>query len=86
MADLVREGQGVLPHTYFKYALIKRLEGPQRYAHFVQIDLAAALSGNSVANLYLQNHDELDIYSLDQLRDLPAVTVNGEVGYPEPTC
>ena len=82
VADLVREGEGVLPHTYFKYALIKRLEGPQRYTHFVQIDLAAALSGNSVANLYLQNHDELDVYSLDQLRDLPSVTVNGEVRIP----
>ena len=51
VADLVREGQGVLPHTYFRYALVKRLEGPQRYTHFVQVDLAAALSGSSMANL-----------------------------------
>ena len=82
VADLVRDGQGVLPHTYFRYALIKRLEGPQRYTHFVQVDLAAALSGNSMANLYLQNHDELDVYSLDQLRDMPMVTVGGEVRQP----
>ncbi|MGO9061316.1 MAG: SLBB domain-containing protein, partial [Candidatus Binataceae bacterium] len=82
VADLVNEGQGVLPHTYFKYALIKRLEGPQRYTHFVQVDLAAALSGNSVANLYLQNHDEVDIYSLDQLRDMPTVNVGGAVRLP----
>ncbi len=27
VADLVRDGEGVLPHTYFKYALIKRLGG-----------------------------------------------------------
>ena len=82
VADLVKEGQGVLPHTYFRYALIKRLEGPQRYTHFVQVDLAAALSGNSMANLELQNHDELDVYSLDQLRDMPMVTVGGEVRLP----
>jgi polysaccharide export outer membrane protein len=82
VADLIREGQGVLPHTYFKYALIKRIEGPQRYTHFVQVDLAAALSGSSLANINLQNHDELDIYSLDQLRDMPLVTVTGEVRIP----
>ena len=82
VADLVREGQGVLPHTYFRYALVKRLEGPQRYTHFVQVDLAAALSGSSMANLELQNHDELDVYSLDQLRDMPLVTVGGEVRLP----
>jgi polysaccharide export outer membrane protein len=82
VSDLIKEAQGVLPHTYFKYALVKRLEGPQKYTHFVQVDLAGALSGNSLANLYLQNHDELDVYSLDQLRDTPMVSVSGPVRVP----
>ena len=79
VSDLIKAGQGVMPHTYFKYALLKRLEGSRRYTHFVQVDLAAAISGNSMANLHLQKQDELDVYSLDQLRDLPMVTVSGEV-------
>ncbi|MDO8435057.1 MAG: SLBB domain-containing protein [Candidatus Binatus sp.] len=82
VSELIAEGQGVLPHTYFKYALIKRLEGSQKYTHFVQVNLAAALAGDRKADLYLMPHDELDVYSLDALRETPAVTVSGQVRTP----
>jgi protein involved in polysaccharide export with SLBB domain len=84
VSDLVRRGQGLLPHTYFSYALIKRMTGPQKYIHYVPVDLSAALSGgdDNPADLTLQQMDELQVFSQDELRDLPHVTVIGEVRNP----
>jgi protein involved in polysaccharide export with SLBB domain len=84
VADLVKRGEGVLPHTYFRYALIERLWGPQRYIRYYQVDLGRALQGGAANsdNALLMPLDELYIYSLDQLRDLPQVTVSGEVRAP----
>lgn len=84
VSELVREGEGVLPHTFFKYALLKRLEGPQKYIHFQQVDLGAAFSGNPLdpADISLRAMDELVVYSQDALRDLPQVTVAGEARSP----
>jgi protein involved in polysaccharide export with SLBB domain len=84
VSDLVRSGQGLLPHTYFSYALIKRMTGVQKYIHYVPVDLGAALSGgdDNPADLILQQQDELQVFSQDDLRDLPHVTVIGEVRNP----
>jgi protein involved in polysaccharide export with SLBB domain len=84
VSDLVRRGQGLLPHTYFSYALIKRMTGPQKYIHYVPVDLEAALAGgdDNPADLVLQQQDELQIFNQDELRDLPQVTVVGEVRNP----
>jgi polysaccharide biosynthesis/export protein len=84
VSDLIQRGQGLLPHTYFSYALIKRTTGPQKYIHYVPVDLAAALSGGegNPANLLLQQMDDIQIFSQDELRDLPQVTVVGEVRNP----
>src|SRR5438309_5706338 len=84
MSELVQRGQGLMPHSYFSYALIKRLTSPQKYIHYVPVDLGAALAGgdNNPANPLLQQSDELQIFNQDQLRDLPHVTVIGEVRSP----
>jgi protein involved in polysaccharide export with SLBB domain len=85
VSDLVRRGQGLLPHTYFEYALIKRMTGPQKYIHYVPVDLGAAISGggdDNPADPVLQQQDELQVFSQDDLRDMPHVTVTGEVRNP----
>ena len=84
VSDLVRKGDGVLPNTYFKYALIRRLSGPQKTVHFHQVDLGEALANPRMGqgDVALQPKDELDIYNLDDIRDLPSVAINGEVRMP----
>jgi polysaccharide biosynthesis/export protein len=84
VSDLLQRGEGLLPHTYFSYALIKRMTGAQKYIHYVPVDLSAALSGgeDNSADVLLQQLDEVQIFNQDELRDLPHVTVIGEVRNP----
>ncbi|MBV8361969.1 MAG: SLBB domain-containing protein, partial [Deltaproteobacteria bacterium] len=84
VSNVIQRAQGLLPHTYFSYALIKRTTGPQKYIHYVPVDLGAALSGgeDNQADLLLQQADEIQIFSQDELRDLPHVSVIGEVRSP----
>jgi polysaccharide export outer membrane protein len=84
VSDLIKKGEGILPNTYFKYALIRRLTGPEKTVHFLQVDLADALSNPRVGrgDTLLNPKDEVDIYNLDDIRDLPSVAVNGEVRLP----
>jgi polysaccharide biosynthesis/export protein len=84
VSDLIRKGEGILPETYLKYALIRRLEGPRKTIHFLQVNLGDALSSPHVgqADIALQPKDELDIYNQDDVKDLPSVAVNGEVRLP----
>ncbi len=84
VSDLVKRGEGILPNTYFKYALIRRLSGPEKTIHFLQVNLGDALTDPRMAqgDIALWPKDELDIYNLDDIRDLPAVAVNGEVRFP----
>jgi protein involved in polysaccharide export with SLBB domain len=43
LSDLINLGEGVQPKTYFRYALVKRLEGRQLYPHYLPVDLGHAL-------------------------------------------
>ena len=83
LSDLITLGEGVQPKTYFSYALIKRLEGKQLYAHYVPVDLGTALDiPRGDADPALEVFDTVTIYNQDDLRDIPTVTVTGEVRIP----
>lgn len=84
VSDLVREGEGVADRTYFAYAVIERVEGPDQRVHFVPVDLGAALSTTvlSSQDVTLQPRDKLTIFSEYDLQDLPQVTVAGAVRKP----
>ncbi len=83
VSELIGKAEGVMPHTFFKYALIKRVEGPQRLTHLVQVNLGAALARpGSEADIVLQPRDEFYIYSEEEIKDLPQVLVSGEVRHP----
>jgi protein involved in polysaccharide export with SLBB domain len=83
VADLVREAQEVSDHTFFDYALVKRLEGPERKVHLIPFSLDGALSGPSdPSNLSLEPEDTLTIYNLKDIAEVPKVVVRGEVRKP----
>jgi len=82
VSDLVRLGEGTKPHTFFQYALIRRMEGPQKFTHFVPVDLGAALAGDPSADRLLDRMDELSVLSEDDLRVAPHVVIQGQVRKP----
>ncbi|HLI63605.1 MAG TPA: SLBB domain-containing protein [Terriglobales bacterium] len=84
LSDLIKKGDGVLPNTYLKYALVRRLSGPGKTTHFLQADLGDALANPRIGqgDIALQPKDEVDIYNVEDVRDLPSVAVNGEVRQP----
>jgi protein involved in polysaccharide export with SLBB domain len=84
VADLIREAEGVAPRTFMRYAMIRRQHDPNRVIHIVPVDLSGALSDHlsGPANIPLDSRDELTVFKLDQIRDLPTVQVFGEVRNP----
>jgi protein involved in polysaccharide export with SLBB domain len=84
LSDLIREGEGLAPHTFFKYALIKRIEGPTRATHVVPVELGAALAGgrNRSADPLLKPMDTVRIFNENDMRDRPKVAISGAVRIP----
>jgi polysaccharide export outer membrane protein len=84
VSDLLAAAEGVAPHTFFKYALVRRKEGKARTVRLVPVDLGAALSDHSSGpgDIALQQEDDLTIYSESQMKYLPTVEVMGEVRNP----
>ena len=46
VGDLVRQSEGVAPRTFFRYALIRRLAGPDKAVRLVPVDLGTAIGEN----------------------------------------
>jgi protein involved in polysaccharide export with SLBB domain len=84
VADLVQLAEGTAPHTFFKYALIRRKEGKARTVRLVPVDLGEAMSDvvGGPQNLSLEQEDELTVFSESQMKYLPTVQVFGEVRNP----
>ncbi len=84
VADLVQLAEGTAPHTFFKYALIRRKEGKAETIRLVPVDLGEALAESigGPQNLALQQQDELTVFSESQMKYLPMVQVFGEVRNP----
>ncbi|HKV55975.1 MAG TPA: SLBB domain-containing protein [Candidatus Binataceae bacterium] len=84
VADLVRAAEGVAPHTFFRYALIRRQSGPEKSMHLVPVDLGEALADELAgqADAALDPQDTLTVFNEMQIKDLPTVQVFGEVRNP----
>lgn len=79
----VERGEGVAQHTFFSYALLKRLSGADQDVSYQPVNLRQAMSDPlSPADLRLKAGDELDIYDEAQMEDQPTVRVEGEVRMP----
>jgi len=83
VVDLINESEGVLPRTFFNYALLRRMQGQQKTVHLIPVDLDKAFdNSDSMANIELQPQDDLTIFSETEIKDLPTVQVSGEVRNP----
>jgi protein involved in polysaccharide export with SLBB domain len=84
LTDLINYAEGVQARTYFRYALLRRLQGPQKNQRLIPINLDDAMADatNQNINLVLSPGDDLTIFSESQIRDLPTVQVQGEVRNP----
>ena len=84
VADLVQLAEGTAPHTFFKYALIRRKEGKARTVRLVPVDLGEAMSDivGGPQNIALEQEDELTVFSESQMKYLPTVQAFGEVRNP----
>ncbi len=84
VGDLVQLAEGPAPHTFFKYALIRRKEGKARTVRLVPVDLGEAMSDvvGGPQNIALEQEDELTVFSESQMKYLPTVQAFGEVRNP----
>jgi protein involved in polysaccharide export with SLBB domain len=84
VADLIQLAEGTAPHTFFKYALIRRKEGKAQTVRLVPVDLGEAMSDivGGPQNVALEQEDELTVFSESQMKYLPTVQVFGEVRNP----
>jgi protein involved in polysaccharide export with SLBB domain len=83
VGDLLRQSEGVASGTFFRYALIRRLAGPDKAVRLVPVDLGAAIGENgSGADVELQSQDSLTVFSESEIKDLPTVQIFGEVRNP----
>ncbi|HUY27905.1 MAG TPA: SLBB domain-containing protein [Candidatus Binataceae bacterium] len=84
VSDLIASAEGVAPHTFFKYALVRRKEGKTRTVRLVPVDLGGAITGPAAGtnDIALQQEDDLTVYSESQMKYLPTVEVMGEVRNP----
>jgi polysaccharide biosynthesis/export protein len=85
VADLIRAGGGLADAAYAGKAELTRyvvVPGGTRRTELVDIDLAAALSGDPTANVKLQPYDDLSVKEVSQWANQESVTLRGEVRFP----
>ncbi|MBD3368621.1 MAG: hypothetical protein GF405_10705, partial [Candidatus Eisenbacteria bacterium] len=81
--DLIPESEDLLPETYFDYALIERENELTREPEYVGFDLGGALiESDPQANLELEPRDRVYVFHRASFRDVPRVSVRGEVRSP----
>ncbi len=77
--DLVRGPLDLRPDSFLDYARVIRYTGPERTRQVVPFRLLRAFANDPTSNLELQALDEVEIYSKEELKTLPTVSVTGEV-------
>jgi len=78
--DLIKDTTELLPETYFKYALIKRLRPPDLRIELIPFNLGGFLLDNDLTdNVALMPQDIIYIFSRWFFKDKPFITVEGEV-------
>jgi polysaccharide biosynthesis/export protein len=83
--DLVRAGGGLSDAAYGGSAELTRYQivnGEQRRAELIQVDLAAALRGDPAANLHLEPFDQLSVKEVTFWTEQETITLRGQVRFP----
>ncbi len=81
VADLIAQADGLREDAYSKRAIIIRLK-PDLTTEIINVDLAAALNGNTEANIQLKREDQVTVYSILDFKEYYNVTINGEIKVP----
>jgi len=82
LLDLIPSFDELLPEPYLEYADIIRLVPPDFHPEPIPFDLGDLLKGDLSQNIELQEYDRVTVYSREKLREVPQVTVGGEVQNP----
>ncbi|WP_305046427.1 SLBB domain-containing protein [Geoalkalibacter sp.] len=82
LADLLLRFDNLLPYYYPGFAEVLRLEPPLYQPRKLTVNLAAALSGEPEDNLLLQEHDEVTIFSREEMEEGAQVRISGAVQNP----
>ena len=82
LLDLISSFDQLLPEPYLDYAEIIRLVPPDFHAETISFNPGRLLEGDLSQNIELKEHDRVTIYSRESLREVPQVTVSGEVQRP----
>jgi protein involved in polysaccharide export with SLBB domain len=82
LLDLVSSFDELLPEPYLDHADIIRLIPPDFHPETISFNLGRLLRGDLSQNIELKEHDRVTIYSRESLREVPQVTIGGEVQRP----
>lgn len=81
VSDLITRAEGLKEDAYSKRARIIRLKSDLT-TEIVNVDLSAALSGDTNADIELKREDIVTVYSVLDFREEYKVTIDGEVKTP----
>jgi len=81
VSDLITRAEGLKEDAYSKRARIIRLKSDLT-TEIVNVDLSAALSGDTNADIELKREDIVTVYSILDFREEYKVTIDGEVKKP----
>jgi polysaccharide export outer membrane protein len=83
LLDLIATTDDLLPETFFKYGLIERESEINRESEYMAFDLGKALLDSvPEANVELSPRDRVYVFHRAHFRDIPRVSVRGEVRSP----
>ena len=83
LLDLMPSPEDLLPETFFSYGLIERESEVNRESEYIAFDLGAALLDSVLeANIGLAPRDRVYVFHRAHFRDVPRVSVRGEVRSP----
>ncbi|WP_224981779.1 SLBB domain-containing protein [Geomonas agri] len=76
------KGDNLLPQYHAGAGQITRLFPPDMHPELVYFDVTRALKGDADQDLELKEFDRVKIFARDQMQEIPAVKVSGEVQKP----
>jgi protein involved in polysaccharide export with SLBB domain len=82
LLDLIPSFDELLPEPYLDYADIRRLVPPDFHPETIPFHLGRLLTGDPSQNIELTEQDRITVYPRDTLREVPTVTISGEVQRP----
>ena len=82
LLDLIPSFDELLPEPYLDHAEITRLIPPDFHPETISFNLGGLLKGDLSQNIELKEYDTVTVYSRDTLREVPQVTIGGEVQRP----